>query len=51
MGVDETPGGIDAAMDVFLARRDALEREYGRTVPRPLESETRRGMELMRQPL
>jgi hypothetical protein len=41
LGVAEVPDGIDAAIAAFVARRDALEREYGITVPRALEDEIR----------
>jgi len=41
LGVAAVPDGIDAAIAAFVARRDALEREYGITVPRALEDEIR----------
>ena len=41
LGVADVPDGIDAAIAAFVARRDALEREYGITVPRALEDEIR----------
>jgi hypothetical protein len=44
MGVDTTPEDIDAATRAFLARRNALELEYGVSVPRTLENEIRRGI-------
>jgi hypothetical protein len=44
MGVATRPKDIHAAIDVFLARRDALEREFGVSVPRALEEEVRRGI-------
>jgi hypothetical protein len=44
MGVDTPPEDIDAATRVFLARRNALEREYGVWVPRALENEICRGI-------
>jgi hypothetical protein len=44
MGVQTVPASIAAAVDAFVARRDALEREYGISVPRALEHEVRRGM-------
>jgi hypothetical protein len=44
MGVTTVPASIDAAVDLFVARRDALERKYGVSVPRGLEEEVRRGI-------
>jgi hypothetical protein len=44
MGVTTMPKSIDAAIDLFVARRDALEGEYGVSVPRALEDEVRRGI-------
>ena len=44
MGVAIAPESIDAAIEAFVARRDALERDYGVSVPRPLEDEVRRGI-------
>jgi hypothetical protein len=44
MGVTTVPTSIDAAVDLFVARRDALERKYGVSVPRGLEEEVRRGI-------
>jgi hypothetical protein len=44
MGVATTPKSIDAAIDAFVARRDALEGECGVSVPRALEDEVRRGI-------
>src|SRR5262245_46909362 len=34
LGVEAEPDGIDAAIAAFVLRRDALEREYGVSVPR-----------------
>jgi predicted nucleotidyltransferase len=45
MGVVTVPSDVDAAIRTFLARRDALEREYGVSVPRALEEEVRRGID------
>lgn len=45
MGVVTAPSDIDAATQMFLARRDPLEREYGVFVPRALEAEIRRGID------
>jgi hypothetical protein len=50
MGVDTKPEELDAAIRAFLARRNALEHEYGMAVPRRLENEIRRGIERIRQP-
>jgi hypothetical protein len=47
---DTTPVDIDAAMRAFLARRNALELEYGMSVPRALENEIRQGIDCIRQP-
>jgi hypothetical protein len=44
MGEPAAPQSIDAAIDAFVARRDALERELGISVPRALEEEVRRGI-------
>lgn len=49
MGVDLLPVDIDAAMRAFLARRNALEREYGISVTRALENEIRRGIQRIQQ--
>jgi predicted nucleotidyltransferase len=44
MGVATAPTDIHAAVDAFVARRDALARDYGVSVPRALEEEVRRGI-------
>lgn len=44
MGVATMPMSIGAAIELFVARRDALEREYGVSVPRALEDAVRRGI-------
>ena len=44
MGETAAPQSIEAAIDAFVARRDALERELGISVPRGLENEVRRGI-------
>jgi predicted nucleotidyltransferase len=41
LGVESVPAGIDEAIAAFVARRDALERDYGVSVPRALEEEIR----------
>jgi Nucleotidyltransferase domain len=43
LGVAAVPDGIDVAIAAFVARRDALEREYGISVPRALEDEVQAG--------
>ena len=43
LGIAAVPDGIDDAIAAFVARRDALEREYGITVPRALEDEVLAG--------
>jgi hypothetical protein len=44
MGVATIPESVDAAIDAFVARRDALEGEYGVSIPTALEDEVRRGI-------
>ena len=39
------PRDVDESISAFVARRDALEREYGVSVDRALEDEIRRGIE------
>jgi hypothetical protein len=48
LGIADVPAGIDAAIAAFVARRDALEREYGISVPRPLEDEIQAGYRRVR---
>jgi hypothetical protein len=43
MGIATEPAGIDEAIAAFVARRDALEREYGVRLPRALEDEVLSG--------
>jgi hypothetical protein len=43
LGIAAVPDGIDDAIAAFVGRRDALEREYGITVPRALEDEVLAG--------
>jgi hypothetical protein len=50
LGVAAPPDGIDAAIAAFVARRDALEREYGVAVPRALEDEVLAGNRRVRAP-
>jgi hypothetical protein len=44
MGVDAVPTSIHAAIEVFVARRDAVEDELGVSVDRALETEVRQGV-------
>jgi hypothetical protein len=44
MGVEAAPETVDAAIEEFLHRRDALERTYGPSAPRGLETEVRAGI-------
>ena len=44
LGETAAPASIDAAIEAFVARRDAHERELGISVPRALEDEVRRGI-------
>jgi hypothetical protein len=43
MGIATEPAGIDEAIAAFVARRDALERQYGVRLPRALEDEVLSG--------
>jgi hypothetical protein len=44
MGLITAPTSIDGAIDMFVARRNELEQEFGVTVDRALENEVRRGI-------
>jgi hypothetical protein len=44
MAIETVPASIDDAINGFVARRDALERDYAVYVPRALEDEVRRGI-------
>jgi hypothetical protein len=44
IGVTVAPANIEAAIDAFVSRRDALERDHGMTVSRALEEEVRAGI-------
>jgi hypothetical protein len=44
MGIETVPASIDDAINAFVARRNALERNYAVFVPRALEDEVRRGI-------
>ena len=48
LGIAAVLVGIDAAIAAFVAGRDALEREYGITVPRELEDEVQAGYRRVR---
>jgi predicted nucleotidyltransferase len=43
MGIAAVPASIDEAITAFVARRDALEHEYGVCLPRALEDEVLEG--------
>ena len=45
MGVSAVPASIESAVEVFVARRNALEEELGVSVDRALENEVRRGID------
>jgi predicted nucleotidyltransferase len=45
MDITAVPVSIERAVEAFVARRDALERAYGLSVPRALEDEVRRGLQ------
>jgi hypothetical protein len=44
LGATERPADIETAIDEFVSRRDALERDYGTTVSPALEEEVRAGI-------
>jgi len=44
MGIAAVPTTIEGAVDVFVARRDALEGEFGISIDRALETEVRQGI-------
>jgi hypothetical protein len=45
LGIEAVPRDLDESISAFVARRDALEREFGVSVDRALEAEIRRGIE------
>ena len=45
MGINARPRSIDSAVEVFVARRNALETEFDVTVDRALEREVRQGID------
>jgi hypothetical protein len=45
MGISAVPASIDSAIEVFVARRNALEEEFGVSVDRALENEVRHGID------
>jgi hypothetical protein len=44
MGISAVPATIESAVEAFVARRNALEQEFGISVDRALESEVRQGV-------
>jgi hypothetical protein len=44
IGATERPADVEVAIDVFVSRRDELEREYAMTVSRALEEEVLAGI-------
>jgi hypothetical protein len=44
MGISVVPGSIQSAVEAFLARRNALEEDFGVSVDRALEDEVRQGI-------
>jgi hypothetical protein len=44
MGISAVPATIESAVEAFVARRNALEQEFGISVDRALEREVRQGM-------
>jgi hypothetical protein len=49
IGITVPPDSIDAAIAAFVGRRDALEREYGMSLPRALETEVLEGRRRLRE--
>jgi hypothetical protein len=45
LGISAVPTSIESAIDAFVARRDALEREFGVSIDRALETEVRQGVD------
>jgi hypothetical protein len=45
VGVSAVPASIESAVEVFVARRNALEEEFGISVDRALETEVRQGID------
>jgi hypothetical protein len=45
MGISAVPTSIESAIEAFVARRNALEEEFGVSVDRALESEVRHGID------
>ena len=45
MGITAVPATIEAAIEAFVARRNALERELGISVDRALETEVRQAVD------
>jgi hypothetical protein len=44
VGISAVPATIESAVEAFVARRDAAEREFGISVDRALETEVRQGI-------
>ncbi len=44
LGVETAPSSIEAAIEQFVPRRDALERRYDVSIPRELENEVRKAI-------
>jgi hypothetical protein len=44
MGISAVPATIESAVEAFVARRDALEQQFGISVDRALEGEVRQGI-------
>ena len=44
MGISAVPATIESAVEAFVARRNALEQEFGISVDRALENEVRQGI-------
>jgi hypothetical protein len=45
MGISTVPATIGSAIEAFVARRDALENEFGVSIDRALETEVRHGID------
>ncbi len=45
MGISAVPTSIESALEAFVARRNALEEEFGVSVDRALENEVRHGID------
>jgi hypothetical protein len=45
MGISAVPASIESALEAFVARRNALEEDFGVSVDRALENEVRQGID------